>query len=137
MENKLKIGSKSNESGIRKTGRDIVAPLFRHWKVTTWTFGIVFALALGGGVGVGRQLLRGDDAGAGGAGPFRSCYHGRAKRRSSEQQRRYDGSSNIGSCLADGQGHAAHRSCILRFAVRVAGPPRIYFCRPIRHNAAL
>ncbi len=46
MENKLKIGSKSNESGIRKTGRDIVAPLFRHWKVTTWTFGIVFALAL-------------------------------------------------------------------------------------------
>ncbi len=30
--------------------------------------------------------------------------------------------------------HTVAASCGL---VRVAGPPRIYFCRPIRHNAAL
>ncbi|HEY4979866.1 MAG TPA: hypothetical protein VII25_11915 [Candidatus Acidoferrum sp.] len=45
METKLKIGNKSKESGANKTGRDIVAPLFRHWKITAWVFGIVFGLS--------------------------------------------------------------------------------------------
>lgn len=45
METKLKIGNKARESGKNMTGRDIVAPLFRHWKITAWVFGIVFALS--------------------------------------------------------------------------------------------